>query len=88
MNDWFDEPPRWIRHFTPKHASWLNQIECVFGILQRHVITRGSFTSTEELREKLYAYISWYNQTDQPFHGSYRPQSWSINSAATSGGRH
>lgn len=87
VNDWLDDHPRWKRHFTPKHASWLNQIECMFGILQRHVITRGSFASTDDLCEKLYAYMSWHNRTDQPFHWSYRPKSWSINPARTSGGR-
>ena len=35
--DWFEEHTRWTRHFTPKHASWLNQIECMFAILHRHV---------------------------------------------------
>ena len=33
--DWFEEHPRWTRHFTPKHASWLNQIECMFSVLQK-----------------------------------------------------
>jgi hypothetical protein len=74
--DWFDDHPRWTRHFTPKHASWLNQIECMFGILDRRVIARGSFTSTDKLRDKLYAYMIWHNLTDQPFHWSYRPRSW------------
>jgi transposase len=50
VNEWFDEHPRWTRHFTPKHASWLNQIECWFSILSRHVLARGSFTSTSEAR--------------------------------------
>ncbi len=43
VNEWFDEHPRWTRHFTPKHASWLNQIECWFSILARHVLARGSY---------------------------------------------
>ncbi|MBA3844780.1 MAG: IS630 family transposase [Actinobacteria bacterium] len=85
--DWLDDHPRWKRHFTPKHASWLNQIECMFGILQRHVIARGSFTSIEDLCEKLYAYMTWRNRTEQPFHWSYRPKSWSTNPARISGGR-
>jgi hypothetical protein len=42
--DWFDDNPRWIRYFTPKHASWLNQIECAFSILDRRVLARGSFS--------------------------------------------
>jgi hypothetical protein len=74
--DWFDDHPRWKRHFTPKHASWLNQIECMFGILDRRVLCRGSFTSTDDLRDKIYGYMLWHNVTDQPFDWSYRPRSW------------
>jgi transposase len=76
VNEWLDEHPRWTRHFTPKHASWLNQIECWFSILQRRVIARGSFSSTEQLAERLNAYVLWHLRTDQPFHWSYRPKSW------------
>lgn len=82
--DWFDEHPRWTRHFTPKHASWLNQIECMFGILERRVLTRGSFTSKDDLRDKIYAYMLWHNRTDQPFHWSYRPKSWLTKADQTS----
>jgi hypothetical protein len=67
-NQWFDDHPRWTRHFTPKHASWLNQVEDAFSILQSRVIARGSFTSKDDLRDKIYAYLGWHNQTDQPFH--------------------
>ena len=85
---WFEEHPRWTRHFTPKHASWLNQIECAFSILQRRALTRGSFASLEELQEAIYTYMWWHNETDQPFHWSYRPKSWSTNPVKTSGARH
>jgi transposase len=77
VNEWFDEHPRWTRHFTPKHASWLNPIECWFSILSRHVLDRGSFTSTDDLAAKIDAYVAWYLQTDRPFRWSYRPKSWS-----------
>lgn len=86
--DWFDAHPRWRRHFTPKHASWMNQIECAFSILGRRVLARGSFASKDELSEKTYAYMLWHNETDQPFHWSYRPKSWSKNPGHTSGARH
>jgi transposase len=76
VNEWFDEHPRWTRHFTPKHASWLNQIECWFSILNRHVLARGSFTSTDDLAAKIEAYVAWFLGTDRPFHWSYRPKSW------------
>ncbi|GAC1351396.1 MAG: hypothetical protein NVS3B20_11380 [Polyangiales bacterium] len=87
VNEWFDEHPRWTRHFTPTHASWLNQIECWFSILQRRVLTRGSFGSTEELAEKINAFVLWHLQTDQPFRWSYRPKSWRT-SGRTSAERH
>lgn len=76
--EWFDEHPRWTRHFTPKHASWLNQIECAFSLLGRHVLARGSFASTEELREEVYRYMRWFNELGAPpFEWTYRPRSWS-----------
>jgi hypothetical protein len=84
---WFDEHPRWTRHFTPKHASWLNQIECMFSILHRRVLARGSFVSLADLEEKIYAYMHWHNETDQPFEWSYRPKSWSQKHDQTSGER-
>jgi transposase len=87
VNDWFEEHPRWTRHFTPKHASWLNQIENAFSILSSRVLARGSFCSREELEAKIYAYMIWHNQSDQPFKWSYRPKSWT-NSARTFEGRH
>jgi len=77
VNEWFDEHPRWTRHFTPKHASWLNQIECWFSILSRQLLGRGSFTSTDDLAAKIDAYVAWYLETDRPFRWSYRPKSWS-----------
>ena len=47
--------------YTPKHCSWLNPIENWFSKLQRHVITYGSFTSVEDLKEKIEQYIQFYN---------------------------
>ena len=87
--DWLEEHPRWKLHFTPKHASWMNQIECAFSDLQRHVLARGSFSSKDDLRAKIYAYMWWHNETGQPFRWSYRPKSWSAaNPGETSDRRH
>ena len=47
--------------YTPKHCSWLNQIESWFGIVERKVIKRGVFCSTEDLKNKIIAYINYYN---------------------------
>jgi hypothetical protein len=77
--DWFDDHPRWKMHFTPKHASWLNQIECAFSIVRRHAVNRGSFVSLNELRECLHEYMLWFNAQDSaPFNWTYRPKSWRI----------
>ncbi len=49
-------------HFTPKHASWLNQIEIWFGVLCRKLLNRGSFASLEELKASLLQFIEYYNR--------------------------
>ena len=60
-------------HFTPKHASWLNQIEIWFSILARKVIRRGNFTSTEDLKAKIEAFIAYFNKTmAKPFKWTYQ----------------
>jgi hypothetical protein len=86
--DWFDDHPRWQRHFTPKHASWLNQIEDAFSILAKHVLARGSFTSLDDLRRKIYDYLVWFNETGHIFNWTYQPKSWSENYGTTSDARH
>jgi transposase len=76
--DWLLDHPQWTLHFTPKHASWLNQIECAFSILSAKVLARGSFASLDELRNAVYEYLLWFNaQNKPPFNWTYRPQSWS-----------
>jgi transposase len=87
--DWLIDHPRWTLHFTPKHASWLNQIECAFSILGKHVLARGSFRSLDELRQRVYDYLLWFNlQDDPPFHWTYTPKSWSQIPGKTSDARH
>lgn len=49
--------------YVPKHTSWLNQIEIWFSILVRCVIRRGSFRSAEDIREKILAFIDYFNRT-------------------------
>ncbi|MEN6547778.1 MAG: IS630 family transposase [Armatimonadia bacterium] len=48
-------------HFTPTHASWLNQIELWFGLLQQRVLKRGSFASLTDLDDKVMRFIDYYN---------------------------
>jgi transposase len=56
---------------TPKHSSWLNQIEIWFSILIRRLLKRASFASTEELRQRILAFIDYFNQTAKPFKWTY-----------------
>jgi DDE superfamily endonuclease len=51
----------------PIHASWLNQIEIVFSIIQRKVVTPNDFTDTEQIAERLAAFENRYNTTAEPF---------------------
>ena len=51
-----------VFNYTPKHASWMNQIEIWFGILMRKVLKRGSFTSTDNLKSKLTDFIDYHNK--------------------------
>lgn len=51
-----------VVHYTPRHGSWLNQIEIWFGVLARRVLRRGEFRSVEELAARIVAYIAYYNR--------------------------
>ena len=55
-------------HFTPTHASWLNQVEIWFSILARSTLAGASFTSVRQLRQAIDAFIEAYNPTAKPFH--------------------
>ena len=62
-----------VFHFTPKHASWLNQIEIWFSILVKKVIRRGSFASKQDLRTKIMRFIKYFNKTlAKPFRWTYQ----------------
>jgi transposase len=54
-------------HFTPTHASWLNQIECWFSILGGQSLRHASFTSVDQLTSHIDAFVRTYNQTAKPF---------------------
>jgi len=73
VNDWLAEPQnkRITFHYTPTHASWLNQIEIWFSILSRKLLKRGIFSSKEELVEKTMEYIERYNEQAKPFRWTY-----------------
>jgi hypothetical protein len=61
-----------VFHYTPKHASWLNQVEIWFGILTRKLLQRGSFTSVADLQTKVHDFIAYFNRTmAKPFKWTY-----------------
>lgn len=87
--EFLTDPSHRIRFvFIPKHSSWLNQIEVIFGIISRRVMRHGSFTSTDDLKEKLSSFIKYFNETfAKPFNWTYngkpidnkkqqRPKTW------------
>jgi transposase len=67
VKDWLQRHPRFHFHFTPTHASWLNQIEIWFSILGRRLLKRGIFTSKEDQAKQIAAFIDKYNRTARPF---------------------
>jgi hypothetical protein len=77
--------------YLPKHTSWLNQIEIVFGIVGRRFVRRGNFPSLAALKERLLQFIGYFNRTfAKPFRWTYtgrpvtaetvkRPATWKEN---------
>jgi transposase len=67
------DPTHRIRFvYTPKHCSWLNQVEIWFSILVRKLLRRASFTSTDDLRDRILAFITYFNRTMAgPFKWTY-----------------
>lgn len=68
---WLDRHDRFVFHFTPTHASWLNQIECWFSILGRKLLRRSVFNSKAELRAAIVAFIERWNAQAHPFNWAY-----------------
>ncbi len=71
VSEWLADHPRWRFVFTPKHASWLNQVEIFFSILARRLLKRGAFTSEQNLAQQMLAFVETYNQTASPFQWTY-----------------
>lgn len=59
--------------YTPKHCSWLNQVEIWFGILTKKLLKRGNFSSKESLKNKLLSFIEYFNAT------MAKPYKWTFN---------
>ncbi len=64
---WLKRHPNVQFHFTPTRASWLNQVEIWFSILEGKSLNGASFTSVKQLTEHIDAFIESYNQTARPF---------------------
>jgi transposase len=61
--------------YTPKHTSWLNQVEIWFGILVRKLLRRSSFPSLDDLKERIRQFINYFNQTmAKPIQWLYSPR--------------
>ena len=58
--------------YTPKHCSWLNQIEIWFGILNKRLLKRKSYSSVKELEASILRFVEQYNVTAHPFKWNYK----------------
>lgn len=68
-----------VFYYTPKHASWMNQVEIWLSILVRKLLKRGTFTSTEHLKKKVLAFVQYYNLTmAKPFQWTYKGKALAI----------
>lgn len=72
--EFLSDPNHRIRFvYTPKHSSWLNQIELWFSILVRRLLKRASFSSVDDLKQRILSFIDYFNQTmAKPFKWTYK----------------
>jgi transposase len=68
---WLQAHPRFKVHHTPKHASWLNQVELFFSILARRLLRRGEFTSRQDLIDQILAFTLAHDDQASPFRWTY-----------------
>jgi transposase len=68
-----DASHRIVFHYTPTHASWMNQVEMWLSILVRKLLKHGNFTSVADLEAQVLAFIDYYNRTmAKPFAWTYK----------------
>ena len=69
---WLRAHPRFVAHHTPKHASWLNQVELFFSTLTRRVLRRSQFASRDELATRIDEFVLHYDEHDaKPYRWTY-----------------
>lgn len=69
---WLAAHPRFQAHHTPKHASWLNQVEMFFSTLTRRLLRRGDFTSRQDLTDKIDKFVEYYDTHNaKPYRWTY-----------------
>jgi DDE superfamily endonuclease len=74
-----DPSHRIVFRYTPKHSSWLNQIEIWLSILTRKLLQRGSFTSVDDLTAQVLAFVAYYNRTmAKPFRWTYQGKALTV----------
>jgi transposase len=74
-----DASHRIVFHFTPKHCSWLNQIEMWFGILMQKLLKRGNFLSQADLKTRILDFIDYFNRTmAKPFQWTYKGKALAV----------
>jgi transposase len=64
---WLKQHPQVHFHYTPTYSSWLNQVECWFSILSRRALRGASFTSPEQVRQAIDAFVAAHNREAAPF---------------------
>ncbi|ADP69611.1 Integrase catalytic region [Rhodomicrobium vannielii ATCC 17100] len=67
VDAWLADHPRWVFHFTPTSASWLNAVENFFSAITRRRIRRGVFKSVADLEDAIKRYIADHNRNAKPF---------------------
>lgn len=67
VSRWLVKRPHWHLHFTPTHASWLNQVERFFAKITNEAIRRGNFLSIDDLVSAIRAYLEAHNAEPNPF---------------------
>lgn len=68
---WLALHPRFVIHHTPKHASWLNQVELLFSILARRLLRRGELVSRQDLIDQIREFALVYDDEARPFRWTY-----------------